>query len=98
MKYLVSIEDSIKRILETPKGTRVMLPEFGSDLYKLIDKRPDDDWVLQMTTFIHEAITRWETRIQVKKIEPDMKDDKAHIKIEYQDKATGKVELLEVLI
>ncbi|EAH8490086.1 baseplate assembly protein, partial [Campylobacter jejuni] len=33
MKYLTSIEESIKDILITPLGSRVMRPEYGSLLY-----------------------------------------------------------------
>ncbi|EAI3737908.1 baseplate assembly protein, partial [Campylobacter jejuni] len=37
MNYMVSIEESIKDILITPLGSRVMRPEYGSLLYTLID-------------------------------------------------------------
>ena len=44
MGYLTTIEESIKDILLTPLGSRVMLPEYGSRLFELIDRRVDDEF------------------------------------------------------
>lgn len=66
MKYLVSIEESIKDILITPLGSRVMRPSYGSLLYTLIDKKIDDDFRLKLTQYASEAITKWEKRVELK--------------------------------
>lgn len=66
MKYLVSIEESIKDILTTPLGSRVMRPEYGSLLYTLVDKKIDDDFRLKLTQYVSEAITKWEKRVELK--------------------------------
>ncbi len=67
--YQVSVAESIKRILETPIGTRVMRPEFGSRLYELIDKRMDEKWKLDFIRFAAEAINKWEKRVKLVSVE-----------------------------
>ena len=58
--YQISINDSIARILNTPLGSRVMRPEFGSEIHKLIDRKFDDKWRLDFTRFTASAIEKWE--------------------------------------
>ncbi len=69
MQYQVSVEDSIKRILETPIGSRVMLPEFGSKLHTLIDRKMDESFKLDFYRFTAEAIEKWEPRVKLEKVE-----------------------------
>ncbi len=52
MKYLVSVEDSIRDILSTPIGSRVMLPEYGSRLFELIDRRGNDEVRADLSYFV----------------------------------------------
>ena len=64
----VSIADSYADIFTTPKGSVIMLPEFGCDLNELIDKRMDDEWLIDFRRAIKDA-TIWETRKLLKDIE-----------------------------
>ncbi|TQR29154.1 baseplate assembly protein [Campylobacter sp. MIT 99-7217] len=66
MSYMVSIEESIKDILITPLGSRVMRPEYGSLLYTLIDRKIDDDFKIKLTRYTAEAISKWEKRVRLK--------------------------------
>lgn len=59
--YQASLEESLKRILETPLGSRVMLPEFGSKLYLLTDRRMDDNFKLDFYRYVAEAIENGKT-------------------------------------
>lgn len=68
MKYLISIEESIKDILQTPLGTRVMLPEYGSRLCELIDKRIDDEFRANLSWYVIEAVEKWERRVRVDEV------------------------------
>ncbi len=68
MRYLVSVEDSIKDILQTPLHTRVMRPEYGSRLLELMDRRVDEAWLSDAALFCSEAITRWESRVKLKSV------------------------------
>ena len=66
--YQASLEESLKRILETPLGSRVMLPEFGSKLYLLADRRLDEGFKLDFYRYVAEAIERWESRVKIERV------------------------------
>lgn len=68
MRYLTSIEESIKDILLTPLGSRVMLPNYGSRLFELIDRRIDDDFRSDLAYFVIEAVEKWEKRVKIKRV------------------------------
>ena len=63
------IEQSITTILNTPKGSRFFLPEFGSRLKELMFE-PNDE-VLQdlLRLFIFEAMREWEKRCEFVDVE-----------------------------
>ena len=60
--YLADIPESINRILKTPLGSRVMRPEFGSLLYTLRDREPDESFRVLATKYTFEAIAKNEPR------------------------------------
>lgn len=68
MRYLASIEESIKDILLTPLGSRVMLPNYGSRLFELIDRRIDDDFRSDLAYFVIEAVEKWEKRVKIDRV------------------------------
>jgi len=67
------IDSSIRQILETEKGERVMLPEFGSRLRRLVFEPLDEILENQIRREVAEAIARWEDRIWLEdvRVEPD---------------------------
>ena len=79
-KFYISITESIQNILSTPLGSRVMLPEFGSNLHLLIDKKVDDEWIIDFRRYVTDAIEKNEPRVILNKI--DIRDI---------DAITGKV-------
>lgn len=62
------IRQSISDILTTPKGSRVMRREYGSLLFDLIDQAANAIGKMRLMAASVDAITRWETRIKVKKV------------------------------
>lgn len=56
---------SIIHILNTPIGTRVRKPEFGSRLMDLVFEPNDDLLVGLARIYIAEALAKWEPRIEV---------------------------------
>lgn len=68
MKYLASINESIKDILLTPLGSRVMLPEYGSRLFELIDRRIDDSFRADLAWYVIEAVQKWEKRVKIDEV------------------------------
>lgn len=62
------IRSSVRMILHTRLGERVMLPEFGSRLHELAFE-PMDDILKQLArTFVIDAITRWEPRVTLRDV------------------------------
>lgn len=59
------VEQSIKVILTTPIGSRVMRRDFGSELFDLIDRPMTDQNILAIYAAVVMAITRWEPRYVV---------------------------------
>lgn len=51
-KYLSDIKSSIKDILLAPLGSRVMLPEYGSRIFELIDRRVDDEFRADLAWYV----------------------------------------------
>ncbi len=78
----ISVEKSISRILATPLGSRVMMPEYGSRLFELIDKTVTDEWRLDAIRYTSEAIEINEPRCILKNVQIEVGDE-AIFKIGY---------------
>jgi phage baseplate assembly protein W len=66
---IATLKSDIIQLLLTNPSERVMLPEYGTGLRKLLFK-PNDQFVIQEAeTLIKNAITRWEPRIVISQIE-----------------------------
>jgi len=62
-EYEQLIEESIRIILTTSKGERVMRPDFGSDLKKLVYS-PNNTATAGLAIFyVQQALKKWEPRI-----------------------------------
>jgi phage baseplate assembly protein W len=85
------IEEAIRIILLTPKGQRVMRPEFGSRLHDLIFAPNTPTTAGLAAYYVEEALGMWEPRIEVQDVNarPDPEDNgRLLIDITYQIKAT----------
>lgn len=80
------ITQSIRDIITTPIGSRVMRRAYGSELIDLIDQPQNGATRLRMMAAIVHALTLWEPRIRITAInigEPSM-DGKNTITITWQ--------------
>lgn len=94
MSYLVSIEESIKDILITPLGSRVMRPEYGSLLYTLIDRKIDDNFKVLLTRYTAEAISKWEKRVKLKGVRfNEIKENKLSLTLLFENYGDLTLEL-----
>lgn len=59
---------SIRDILTTPIGTRVMRRDYGSRLFQLIDAPLNARSILEIYAATVEALMRWEPRISVQRV------------------------------
>ena len=93
MAYVINTKDSIIDILKTPKGSRVMRPNYGSDLYLLRDRTFNEEWKLTAQQNIFDAIYAIEDtgERQGQRIEPRAE----YIKTEFEINAvSGKVSII----
>ena len=63
------VEEAIHMILLTPKGQRVMRPEFGCRIHDLVFS-PNDSTVIGLASYyVEEALSMWEPRIDLREVE-----------------------------
>lgn len=85
------IEEAIRIILLTPKGQRVMRPEFGCQIHELIFAPNDATTAGLAAHYVEEALGMWEPRIRVQDVtaSPDSSDPgRLQVTIRYEIKAT----------
>ena len=63
------LRQSIRDILTTPIGTRVMRRDYGSRLYQLVDAPLTRTTILDLYAATAEALATWEPRIDVQSIQ-----------------------------
>ncbi len=66
---LKSVLQNIRLVLSTPKGSDVHRPEFGSDLWELLDKPLNALTVGKIRAELVDAIETWEPRAKVKEVQ-----------------------------
>lgn len=62
------LRQSVRDILTTPIGSRVMLREYGSQLFALVDAPMNQSTVMDIYAATFDALRRWEPRIQLKSV------------------------------
>lgn len=62
------LRQSVSDILTTPIGSRVLVRDYGSDLFSLVDNPRDDFTRLQIIAASATALARWETRLKVTRV------------------------------
>lgn len=83
-KYEDSIKESIKIILGTSKGERVMRPDFGCGLTELVYSKNDMAAASLAIFYVEEALKKWEPRIKLIKVDANaVGGNKLIISVEY---------------
>jgi len=60
-----NIEESIRVILSTAKGERVMRPEFGCEIHEHVFDNVDGTTLTLVENSVEEALIEWEPRIDI---------------------------------
>lgn len=68
---LAHLRQSIRDILSTPIGSRVMRREYGSRLHELIDAPSSRATLLQLYAATAEALERWEPRFKLTRVQAE---------------------------
>jgi uncharacterized protein len=87
-----AISQSIKTILSTLPGERLMYPTFGSGIPLLVFEPMDEYTTADMQSEITTALNTWEDRIQLNSVivTPNYDANQYVISIQYTVLATGK--------
>jgi len=94
VKNIDCISQSIKTILSTTPGERLMLPEFGSNLKEYVFEQLDSGTTELIISEVETALERWEDRIAVidVAVEEDPDGNTIILTVEYSINATGEVD------
>lgn len=86
-----NIKESIRLILMTGRGERVMRPEFGCGLKQFVYETMDYGTLIRMEQEIKEALTLWEPRIEEIEVSvaPSEEQNALMIHISYRVRATN---------
>ncbi|NOZ05233.1 MAG: GPW/gp25 family protein [Chloroflexi bacterium] len=85
------IEESIRIILSTAPGQRVMRPEFGCQIHELVFAPNNAATAGLAGRYITEALGRWEPRIEVQRVDATPDDSnraRLMISVQYRIAAT----------
>lgn len=87
------IRQSIRIILETAPGERVMRPNFGCGIHELVFTAVDSTTIQLMRSAVEEALRRCEARIDVLRVEIEEEatsEGKLLVEIEYRVRKTNQ--------
>lgn len=100
IKKVINIEavkTSIDNILRTPRGTRVMLRDFGSDLKSMLFENIDDSLANLVENEIKSAISTWDDRVIVNTINFTADPDRNQITVLVKFAIRGYDKIFSVL-
>jgi uncharacterized protein len=91
--YEEDIRQSIRIILETAPGERVMRPNFGCGIHEMVFTAVDSTAIQMIRSIVEEALVRCEARIDVLGITVDEQattEGKLLVEIEYRVRKTNQ--------
>ena len=91
--YEEDIRQSIRIILSTSKGERVMRPDFGCGIHDLVFAAVTAQLMGEIETSVREALRTYEARIEVRQVGVDpSRLDRGHLDvvIDYEVRATNQ--------
>ena len=86
------LSSSMRMVLATAPGERVMRPNFGCAIWDLLFEPINANTIGLMAVAVREALGQWEPRIEVLdvRIVPDVSvDGRVQIEVDYRVKATN---------
>ena len=93
------LRQSIRDILTTPIGSRVMLRGYGSQLFELVDRPVNKETISEFYAATVAALRKWEPRIKVQRVRINsIIDGKLSLELEAIYTPTGEVLTLEGLV
>ena len=90
-----SIRQAILMLLSTAPGERVMRPDYGCELYRLIFSPNDDTTAGLAAHYVRRALEYWEPRIQLLKVDAEGDPEypeRLRVYVSYRVRATGRLD------
>jgi len=94
-----AIRQSLLLLISTRPGERVMRPEYGCDLARLVFSPNDDTTAGLAIHFVRQAVERWEPRVEVIRVDANRDPDeetRLAIVLDYRVRATLRADSLAV--
>jgi phage baseplate assembly protein W len=88
------VRESIRIILGTAKGERVMRPEFGCEIHDHVFSAATPSTLNLIESSVREALVQWEPRIDVEAVDARTDDDAPNrvlVEIEYRVRTTNSL-------
>jgi len=88
------IRESIRLILGTVPGERLMRPEFGCDIHEHLFSAATPATLNLIESSVEEALVRWEPRIDIESVDAHTDDKEPHtvlIEIDYHVRTTNSL-------
>ena len=88
------VRSQLMHIIFTPKGQRIRLPEFGTDLIKYIFDQNDEITWESVKTEVSESVTRWATNITLRNIsvvKSEEDESQIFVRIDYSVSEGNKI-------
>jgi len=93
------LAQSIRDILSTPVGTRIMRRDYGAALLDLIDAPSTEGLYIEIYAEVARALDFWEPRIDLIQVRVDsLAQGSLHLSLDYRDRVTGEESKLEGVV
>ena len=94
-----AVRQSLLMLISTRPGERVMRPEYGCDLHRLVFSPNDDTTAGLAIHFVRQAVERWEPRVEILRVDANRDPYEATrlaIVLDYRVRTTLQADSLEV--
>ncbi len=71
----LDIHESLWILFSTRIGERIMVPEYGSDIYQMVFRAINTTLTTQIQNMVRQAILNWEPRIDVDEVKVEVSPD-----------------------
>ena len=96
-----AVRQAILLLLSTRPGERVMRPQYGCSLHRILFWPNDNTTAGLAIHYVRQAIERWEPRVQIVRIDAErnaIDPARLDVRLEYRVRATQSVDELNVSI
>jgi len=93
VEYDADVQESVRIILATAKGERVMRPDFGCGIHDLVFSIVDTASIAQIKRDVTDALREFEARIDVLRVtvhQTHLRDGYLEVEIDYRIRTTNQ--------